>query len=351
DTARRSASAGRVTAGCSFTSSSRAKRLRNGRSAGTSSATSARTDWASASSPRLNRYSTSAARNRCLSGSCCRAWRSACSAWAPCPWAMASCTCSRNASTCSSSLWAPWPSTGASQSRNAFSVCAPSSSPASLPCTTSFSVGRLRTPNWPVMACSTSALTLASNTWPFSSRTSFSSTGAICLHGWHQSAQKSTMTGICMDLASTDSKFCSVTSTIKDSATAGSLLTGFSGSGSVPGSNDQTQGRGGQPRGIARPTGLLGQANYHINATVFLATFRALVVGDRACFAITNGAHDCRVDLHLRHQVHHHGLGALFGQFQVAVVTAVGIGVALDGDQVTLRQFDGLLHLGHQRQV
>src|SRR5690606_7161776 len=56
-------------------------------------------------------------------------------------------------------------------------------------------VGRLRMPNWAVISCCWSALTLASRKAPLYSAASFSRRGISALQGAHQSAQKSTSTG------------------------------------------------------------------------------------------------------------------------------------------------------------
>ena len=48
-----------------------------------------------------------------------------------------------------------------------------------------------------------STLILTSRTMPAASRTSFSSIGPSCLHGPHQGAQKSTITGVCMEASIT----------------------------------------------------------------------------------------------------------------------------------------------------
>src|SRR5580704_17649731 len=56
-------------------------------------------------------------------------------------------------------------------------------------------------------------LTLAMVTWPASSSEIWSSAGAICLHGPHHSAQKSTSTGP-EAFSTSDSKLSSVTFTV-----------------------------------------------------------------------------------------------------------------------------------------
>src|ERR1700719_4621749 len=53
-------------------------------------------------------------------------------------------------------------------------------------------------------------LILTRRTAPFASFTTFSSAGPSCLHGPHHGAQKSTMTGTCLDASSTSAAKLSI---------------------------------------------------------------------------------------------------------------------------------------------
>src|SRR5690606_7311323 len=79
-------------------------------------------------------------------------------------------------------------------------------------------LGMPRTPRAAAISGFSSELIFTSTTWPASSCSNRSSTGASARHGPHQGAQKSTRTGVRWEAASTStSKFCWVTSIIVDS--------------------------------------------------------------------------------------------------------------------------------------